>query len=200
MNWTPPSDETDKPSPANRSLVDKLIEEMNTSHWQALLIPQHILYQSQTQYVNAYLFKGSSNHYSADYLRIDADEKWQQRLRHFDSTDAGVEQHVHAANVTLVTVLLPLRAQVAMISMGTWPAGYDPYKLDNELHSIVTSHGGTYLDILPDYRDIPNPEKGFYIEGHPNALGHALITRLLAKALTNGPVPTLNAITSEQPH
>jgi hypothetical protein len=189
---TIPSDETDTPSPAQRSLIDKLIAEMNTSHWQALLIPQRFLYQSQTQYVNAYLLKGNSNHFSAGFLKVDTDEKWQQRLRHFDSADLGVEQRVKAAGVTMVTVLLPIRAQVAMISKGDWPTGFDPYKLDNELRAIVTCHGGTYLDILSDYRDIPNPEKGYYIEGHPNASGHALITRMLAKALTNGSVPALN--------
>ena len=54
----------------------------------------------------------------------------------------------------LVAALLPQRAQAAMISRSRWPAGFDPYKLDNELRSMVVSHGGTYVDILPDFRNI----------------------------------------------
>jgi len=38
-------------------------------------------------------------------------------------------------------------------------AGHDPYKLSDEVRSIVVSHGGTYADILPDYRGVPNPEQ-----------------------------------------
>jgi hypothetical protein len=94
----------------------------------------------------------------------------------------------------MVTVLIPNRAQTAMISMGKWPAGFDPYELDNELRKIVESHGGTYITILPDYRDIPNPEHGFVpVDGHPNPEGHALIASLLARKLTSDVLPALDA-------
>jgi hypothetical protein len=86
-----------------------------------------------------------------------------------------------------------------MISMVEWPAGYDPYKLDNELRTIITRHGGTYIDILPDYRNIPNAEQGFLpVDGHPNAGGHATITRLLARRLTDGSIPALRITTQPQ--
>jgi hypothetical protein len=80
-----------------------------------------------------------------------------------------------------------------MISlMGDWPGGFDPYKLDNDLRSIVVSHGGTYVDILPGFRAIPNPQLGYYaIDGHPNAAGHATITRLLSEKLVDGAVAGL---------
>jgi hypothetical protein len=87
-----------------------------------------------------------------------------------------------------------------MISMNEWPPGYDPFKLDNELRSIIERHGGIYVDILPDLRAIPNPERGFYrVEGHPNALGHALISNLLAKGLTGGAVPALAVVGPPKP-
>jgi hypothetical protein len=73
-----------------------------------------------------------------------------------------------------------------------WPAGFDPYKLDNELRSMIESHGGTYVDILPDFRNIPNTEQGFFpLDVHPNARGHAIICGLLAREITNGAVPVL---------
>jgi hypothetical protein len=87
-----------------------------------------------------------------------------------------------------------------MISMGNWPEGYDPYGLDNKLSSIVVSHGGTYVDVLPYFRTLPNPEQGFFpIDGHLNAEGHAMIVDILARALTGGPVPALKVAAPQQP-
>jgi hypothetical protein len=101
------------------------------------------------------------------------------------------------AGVPLVAVFVPNRVQAAMISKGDWPAGYDPFKLENEVRNNVVSDGGQFIDILPDYRDIPSPERNFFpVDGHPDADGQATIFRFLIKELTNGPVPELKASTS----
>ena len=79
-----------------------------------------------------------------------------------------------------------------MISIGEWPPAYDPYKLDNQLRSIVTRNGGIYLGFLSDFRDIPNSEQYYFpLDGHLTTAGHGLITHLLAKRLTSGAVPAL---------
>jgi hypothetical protein len=81
-----------------------------------------------------------------------------------------------------------------MISVGEWPADYDPYKLDEEVRAIIESHGGIYIDILPDFRAVPNPERHYFpVDGHPDAAGHAMIAGMLAKELTSGAVPALKA-------
>jgi len=86
-----------------------------------------------------------------------------------------------------------------MISMGEWPEGFDPYKLDRELRTIVTSHGGTYIDILSDFRTIPNPERAFFPwNPHPNADGHAIIADLLTKRLTSGTISALKVTSQTQ--
>jgi hypothetical protein len=113
-------------------------------------------------------------------------------LHEFDYYVGEIEARARAAGVPLVVVLVPDRAQAAMISMGEWPAGYDPYKLGEEVRTIVVSHGGTYIDILPDFRNIPNPEQYYLpVDGHPNAEGHAIIAGLLARELTSGAIPEL---------
>jgi hypothetical protein len=86
-----------------------------------------------------------------------------------------------------------------MISARDWPDGYDPYKLNEELRSIITSHGGIYIDILPDLRNIPNSQQLYFpIDDHPDVGGHELIAELLAKELTNGTVPALKAVAQPQ--
>jgi hypothetical protein len=83
--------------------------------------------------------------------------------------------------------------------MGEWPAGYDPYKLDQELRTIVTNHDGTYIDILPEFRGMPNPEKHYFpVEGHLDAEGHGIVSEILTKELTSGAIPALKVATQPQ--
>jgi hypothetical protein len=126
------------------------------------------------------------------FLKVDQSADWQTRISYFDTYVAEIESRARSAGVPLAIVLVPQRAQAAMISMGNWPAGYDPYKLDDELRTIVLGHGGSYIDIFPDIRDIPNPEQYYFpVDGHPDGAGHAMISRLLAKELTSGAIPAL---------
>jgi hypothetical protein len=154
------------------------------------LMLRHYIYQSQSAYLKSYLLQGDP---SAGYLKTQPSALWQKRLQQVDADAADMEGRAKAAGVPFVCVLLPLNAQAAMISTGEWPQGYDPYKLDDEMRSIITSHGGIYVEILPGFRDIPDPGQYFLpVDGHLNPGGHALVTRLLAQALTNGAVPALH--------
>ena len=151
---------------------------------------QHLFYESQTQYVKSYLQGGDGDR---GYLAAEPSQQWKSYLAQFDSYDAEIEARARAAGVPLVVTLIPLRVQTAMIAMGSWPPGYDPYKLDNDLRSIVQKHGGIYLDILPNYRKIPNPEQDYFaVEGHLNGDGHAIVSALLAQQLTSGVVSALS--------
>jgi hypothetical protein len=137
---------------------------------------------SESQYLDAEPSQGRLNH-----------------LKEFDRYVADIEGRAAAAGVPLVAVLLPTRLSAAMISSGEWPADIDPFKLDEQLRSIIVSHGGTYIDILPDFRTIPNPEQGYFpADGHFNPEGHAMISDLLAKELTSGAVPALEVSAHSQ--
>jgi hypothetical protein len=82
-----------------------------------------------------------------------------------------------------------------MISMmDECPKGFDPYKLDRELRTIIVSHGGIYIDILPEFRSTPNPQLGYFaIDGHPNANGQAMIAGFLTDKLASVPLPEASA-------
>jgi hypothetical protein len=160
-------------------------------HSQTAFLLRHFLLKSQSQYVKSYLAAADDE---MGYLRASPSAEWQSWLRQFELEAADIGRQANAAGVPLVAVFLARAPHAAMISMGEWPADIDPYKLDDELRSIIVSHGGIYIDILPDFRNIPNPEQGYFgVEGHPNADGHATISRLLAKELTGGAIPELKA-------
>lgn len=151
---------------------------------------------TQDQYVMSYL----KNEEDAGFLKANPNTDWQQWLQNFQIDAEDFEKQAHAAGVPFVAVLVPNRAQATMISMGKWPEGYDPYKLDNELRAIIVNHGGTYIDILPDFRTIPSSEQDYFpLDGHPNPEGHAIISRLLTKGLTCDAVPGLHPQDAAEP-
>jgi hypothetical protein len=79
-----------------------------------------------------------------------------------------------------------------MISLGHWPDGYDPYKLDAELHRMIVNYGGVWIDILPAYRTWPHPELDYLpVDGHQNARAHAMIAGLLVDSLMSNGLPAL---------
>jgi hypothetical protein len=173
----------------------KAIQETFSDTRTALML-RHYLFESQSQYIKSFLRAGDKE---AGFLKAEPSAEWKESLRQFSTAVPEYEAQAEAAGVPLVAVLVPDRAQAAMISRGEWPAGYDPYKLNNELRSILSSHGGIYIDILPRFRAIPNPERYYLpVDGHLDAAGNAILSNLLAKELTSGAVPALDV--SRQPH
>jgi hypothetical protein len=155
------------------------------------LMLRHVLFQNQAQYVKSYLISGDDE---SGFLEAELSDLWRNRLRLFDGYASRIEERARQANIPMVAVMLPNRAQAALIAMGEWPKGVDPYELDRNIRAVIASHGETYVDILSDYRGVPAPEQGYFaVDGHPNAQGHALMSMFLAKELTNGGVPALKA-------
>lgn len=149
---------------------------------------KYFLYQSQSQYLKAYLMRGNDT----EFLKANPNSAWHDHMKQLEVTAARMEVQARAAGVPLVVVLLPIRSQAAMISMGTWPAGYDPFRSDSDLRDIIIRSGATYLDILPDFRALPDSEREYFpIDTHLNASGNALISSLLAKEMTSGAIPAL---------
>lgn len=157
--------------------VSTTVNQMRT-----LVMLRNVLYSSPSLYVQSALLKPG---YNKDFLLTKPSPKWQTQLGEFESSAAEIEEKCSKAGVPFAAVLIPDRTQVAMVSMmGDWPRDLDPYKLDRDLRSIVTSHGGTYIEILGDFRTIPNPETEYMaVDGHPNAAGHASIANFLTNKL-----------------
>ena len=160
-------------------------------------------YKSQGEYIRSYLAIPNGGEGDWDTgpsaLRSELSQEWKDRIRKFDEYAAEITRRVKTAGVPIVVVMVPTRAQAAMISMDEWPKGFDPFTIDKELGSIIRRHGGTYVDILSDFRVTSNPEQHYYpINGHPDADAHAMIAGFLAKELTRGAVPELRAGMSEQ--
>jgi len=176
-----------KPIPdAFKELFDIALEIV---HPRSVVMLRHYLFESRSQYLRSTLIDEDD---SSGFLRAKPSAAWRERLQLVDRDVAEIARRTKTAGVPLAVALVPSRAGAAMIPMSEWPAGFDPFKLDNELRSITETHGGIYIDILPDFRNLLNPERHYFpVDGHPDAEGHALISRFLTMELTNGSVPAL---------
>jgi len=157
------------------------------------LVLNHFLiaHESQDQYVSSYL----KNEDDAGFLRSKPGEKWARNMDAFKRYATQFVNQAKMAGVPLVAVLIPNRAEAAMISRDAWPAGYDPYKLGEVLRSMIEPQGGVYVDLLPAFRRIPNPERHYFpVDGHLDGEGHAMIARMLEEELANGRIPELRPI------
>ncbi len=166
-------------------------------HTRTATLLKEFLYESPSQYVQSSLMGAD---YKKEFLQSESTAEWDRELKEFDSSAASIAGQARKAGIPLVVVLVPDRTQAALISMtGEWPKGFDPYKVGHEVSSIIASHGGTYIDILSEFRTVPNPQRGYYaLDGHPNAFGHAMIARFLADKLADVDIPALSATPKPQ--
>ncbi len=179
---------------SHKPLSDAVDDLFN--HTKMSLLLRHYLYRSQTLYLRSFL---AGPDQESGYLKQQPSAAWQGDLSQFESDAALMEAQAQRAGVPFVVAFVPERAQADMISMGKWPAGYDPYALPDDVRSIIERHHGTYIDILPGFRALTNSEQYYFpVDGHPTPAGHALLSSFLAKGLTEGAVPELGNATRSQ--
>lgn len=175
---------------AARTLGERLKAQWERTRTSIVLRHLLIASESENEYVRSYLQNGDD----AGFLMAKPNDKWQMQIQAFSAEVSEIVGNAKDAGVPLVAVFIPNRAQAAMIANGGWPAGYDPFKLEEDIRNNVINNGGRFLNVLPGYRTIPTPERGYFpVDGHPDADGQAVIFRLLDRELTNGSVPELRA-------
>ena len=122
-------------------------------HTKTATLLKEFLYESPSQYVRSSLMGAD---YKKEFLQSESSAEWNRELKEFDSSAASIAGQARKAGVPLVVVLVPDGTQAALISMtGECPKGFDPYKVGNEVGSIIVSHGGTYLTFFPSSAPCP---------------------------------------------
>jgi hypothetical protein len=178
---------------AQGSLAASLAEIF--SHTRSATLLSHIMYSSQSEYVTSSLMDIGK----VPYLQENTDPEWRERLEELNKSAIAIVRQAKSAGVPLVVVFLPNHLQSAMITMADWPIGLNPYKLNDDVRSMITRCGGTYIDIMPGLSNTVRPDLGFFlVEGHPNPRGHATLAHLLTDQLTTGAVPALRTLPYSQ--
>jgi len=152
---------------------------------------KHFLFMSQSQFIRQTLASGASG----GYLRVPMDSEWTNNLDSFERHYEDVQMRAQEIGAVVVVTLLPARVQAAMISINDRTPGSDPYLLDRMLRTVVTRHGGRFVDILPDFRNVRDAGQMYFpVDGHPDTRWHALVAKMLSKALLVGEIPHLREI------
>jgi hypothetical protein len=179
------------PPPKWRRFVDAIREEgiqkilLGT---RSVLLVQHVLYQSPSQFLHNYLMHKDDSGALAKNIPPD----WQKRWEDLDAIAKDMADRSHAAGVPFAVTAIPDRAEALMLAAGTWPPELDPLEFGEHVRSIAEKHGGVYLDIFGGFREEPGAERMYYpVDGHMDARGHALIGRSLAEQISSRLMPVL---------
>lgn len=151
----------------------------------------HGMYKSQSLYMKAALINSGHRLW---YVQAESDPVSRQYLQQFEDYAAQIANKARAAGIPLVAALMPDRVQAAMLSNGDWSSDFSPLRLDDEIRAVVTRYGGTYVDVLRDFRNIPSSEQYYLpVDGHPDERWQPIVAGLLAEKLTDGMIPELKA-------
>lgn len=151
----------------------------------------HGMYKSQSLYMKAALINSGHRLW---YVQAESDPVSRQYLQQFEDYAAQIANKARAAGIPLVAALMPDRVQAAMLSKGDWSSDFSPLRLDDEIRAVVTRYGGTYVDVLRDFRNIPSSEQYYLpVDGHPDERWQPIVAGLLAEKLTDGMIPELKA-------
>jgi len=174
-----------------------LLNRLGFYHLRLIFALRHTLYLSPSQYLRSWMLGDQES----GFLKSEWAPDWRARMNDFEAHFAGMARGAHAAGVPLAVMPVPDRAQAIMISMGKWPPGYDPYEFGEELRSMAARHGADYVDILPDFRNVPNAGSYYMpIDGHPYPSGHILLAKMIADHLAAGSAPLLQPGHSASTH
>ena len=176
---------------AAKSVGPALADVFGASRTSLLLRHYVYRYESPSRYLQS--FCGADDLINGS-LRAQFSPHWRELMQQVDSDAADMAARAHAAGVPFVATMLPSMPQAFMISAGHWPSNFDPFEVDRDVHTMVESHGGTFVDFLPDLSNVVDPAQYYFpVDQHPNDAGQALLAALLAKHLIAGAVPGLKA-------
>jgi hypothetical protein len=156
---------------------------------------RHYLYnfQSTNETVRSYL-QGQSADDESGFLRVAQGPVWQGHWVDFAGHTQDMFARARAAGIPMAVAFAPDREQAAMISLGEWPKDFDPYGIDERVRRLVEADGGTFIELLPRFREVPDSQRLYLpLDGHPTVAGYAFLSDALTAQLTAGTIPALGA-------
>ena len=163
-----------------------------TKNSRAYFMFQHLLYKSDSIYL-AHSLSGTDPYASS--LLETATPDWQAKLDQFAAYLSEMTARSKAAGVPLVIVAVPRHAQGVLIAEGLNTPGIDPFAFGSQMRRIAEDHGAIYVDILHEFRGIPDINTVFYpVDQHLSVRGQRVVADLIGAALSNGIIPPLKDV------
>jgi hypothetical protein len=153
-------------------------------HSRFVLAMRHFLNRQDQVFVDGYLMKGDET----DYLRSGWSAAWNARIAMVARFVEPVVAEARLAGADFAVVYIPLEPDVLLAEHKAVQADTHPFALPERLAAAASSHNWQFVDTLPTFAAADPHRLQFYrINGHPNAVGHAVIARAIAHALAGDP-------------
>jgi hypothetical protein len=145
-------------------------------------VAQYFYFKNAKAFTDLYLHYGEK----ANFLRTPFTPFWQTRLDTYEKLLADMADKAHAANIPLILVYVPQRAQVALISGTPPPPGVDPWAFSKAIGDMAARHGIIYVNTSDDFSRLKNAADLYYpVDGHPSGAGDAVIADAVVTRLTS---------------
>jgi hypothetical protein len=149
-------------------------------HTRFVLVMRHFLNRRDQVFVDGHLTKGDET----DYLRSGWAAAWSARITMVARFAEPVAAAARLAGANFAIVYIPLEPDVLLAENKAVEADTNPFALPNRLAAAASSYNWQFVDTLPTFAAADPHRLQFYrINGHPNAMGHAVIARAIANAL-----------------
>jgi hypothetical protein len=164
--------------PEQLSLYKRLQHSVTESR--AALVAQHYVFSDRERFLRFYLLYGDR----ADFLREPLSAAWRDRYQKLDTVVADASERLHAAHVPFYLLVLPSRAEAALLSGASRPANLNPFSFRDRVSETASRRGAVLMDGVAAFAKQPNPETLFYVvDGHIKPAGQALIAATVAEAI-----------------
>jgi hypothetical protein len=149
-------------------------------HSRFVLAMRHFLNRQDQVFVDGHLMKGDET----DYLRSGWSAAWSARIAMVARFVEPIAAEARRAGANFAVVYIPLEPDVLLAEHKAVEADTNPFALPDRLGAAASSHNWQFVDTLPTFAAADPHHLQFYrINGHPNAVGHAVIARAVARAL-----------------
>ncbi|HEX8594781.1 MAG TPA: SGNH/GDSL hydrolase family protein [Pseudomonas sp.] len=167
------------PPPPPPPLINRIYVAIK-GHARSAYVAQYFYFKDAKVFTDLYLHYGEK----ANFLRTPFTPFWQKRLDRYEKLLTDIEEQAHAANIPLLLVYVPQRAQVAMLSGTPTPSGVDPWAFSKAIGDIAKRHGIIYVDTSDNFSHLKNAADLYYpVDGHPSGAGHAVIADAVVSRL-----------------
>jgi hypothetical protein len=158
-----------------------------TKNSRAYFMIQHFLYKSDSIYL-AHSLSGTDPY--APSLMETPSPEWQAKLAQYASYLSEMAVRAKAVGVPFVVIAIPRHAQGALIAENLHTPGVDPFAFGRQIQRIAEHNGVLYVDILHQFRGIPNINTVFYpVDQHLSVRGQRVVADLISEGLSHGIIP-----------
>jgi hypothetical protein len=158
-----------------------------TKNSRAYFMIQHLLYKSDSIYL-AHSLSGTDP-YTSSLMETPGPE-WQAKLDQYAIYLSEMAARAKTAGVPFVVIAIPRHAQGVLIAENLQTPGIDPFAFGKQMQRIAEDSGVIYVDILHQFRGIPNVNTMFYpVDQHLSVRGQQVVADLISEGLSQGIIP-----------